>query len=150
MTSVTTRSFHEPALLFDQAGSRLRGAGSHPVIRRSAEKRNGSMAVESAQFVAEQLLQDGASLAPTLHPAFAIGNLLRRPVCKARCSRTHHAMLPGRGREATTESNHKSYHFSKYAKISGATMEASDSMMYFGVSLPSLPQVIFSFGTAPE
>ena len=29
-------------------------------------------------------------------------------------------------------------------------MEASDSMMYFGVSLPSLPQVIFSFGTAPK
>ena len=37
-----------------------------------------------------------------------------------------------------------------FAKISGATMVASDSMMYFGVSSPSLPQVIFSFGTAPE
>ncbi len=36
------------------------------------------------------------------------------------------------------------------AKISGATMVASDSMMNFGVSMPSLPQVIFSFGTAPE
>ena len=34
--------------------------------------------------------------------------------------------------------------------ISGATMDASDSMMYFGVSTPSLPQVIFSLGTAPE
>ena len=42
------------------------------------------------------------------------------------------------------------YQLRRYAKISGATMEASDSMMYFGVSLPSLPQVIFSFGTAPE
>jgi hypothetical protein len=42
------------------------------------------------------------------------------------------------------------HHFSKYAKMSGATMEASDSMMNFGVSAPSLPQVIFSFGTAPE
>ena len=30
--------------------------------------------------------------------------------------------------------------------MSGATIEASDSMMNFGVSTPSLPQVIFSFG----
>jgi hypothetical protein len=37
-----------------------------------------------------------------------------------------------------------------YAKISGATMEASDSMMNLGVLSPSLPQVIFSLGTAPE
>ncbi len=29
-------------------------------------------------------------------------------------------------------------------------MDASLSMMYLGVSMPSLPQVIFSFGTAPE
>ena len=36
------------------------------------------------------------------------------------------------------------------AKTSGATIVASDSMMYFGVSSESLPQVIFSFGTAPE
>ncbi len=36
------------------------------------------------------------------------------------------------------------------ANISGATMVASDSMMNFGVSADSLPQVIFSFGTAPE
>jgi hypothetical protein len=41
-------------------------------------------------------------------------------------------------------------HPSTYAKTSGATIEASDSIMYFGVSTPSLPQVIFSFGTAPE
>ena len=34
--------------------------------------------------------------------------------------------------------------------LKGATMVASDSMMNFGVSTPSLPQVIFSFGTAPE
>ena len=37
-----------------------------------------------------------------------------------------------------------------FAKMSGATIVASDSMMYFGVSTFSLPQVIFSFGTAPE
>src|SRR4029453_14036621 len=36
------------------------------------------------------------------------------------------------------------------AKISGATIVASDSMMNFGVSIFSLPQVIFSLGTAPE
>ena len=37
-----------------------------------------------------------------------------------------------------------------YAKMSGATIVASDSMMNFGVSTPSFPHVIFSFGTAPE
>jgi len=37
-----------------------------------------------------------------------------------------------------------------WAKISGATIVASDSMMYLGVFTPSLPQVIFSLGTAPE
>ena len=36
------------------------------------------------------------------------------------------------------------------ANTSGATIVASDSMMYLGVSTPSLPHVIFSFGTAPE
>ena len=29
-------------------------------------------------------------------------------------------------------------------------MLASDSMMNFGVSMPSFPHVIFSFGTAPD
>lgn len=43
-----------------------------------------------------------------------------------------------------------SYHPSTWAKTSGATMVASLSMTNFGVSAPSLPQVIFSFGTAPE
>ena len=37
-----------------------------------------------------------------------------------------------------------------HAKISGATMVASLSIMNFGVLEPSLPHVIFSFGTAPE
>jgi len=36
------------------------------------------------------------------------------------------------------------------ANISGATTVASDSTMNFGVSRPTLPQVIFSFGVAPE
>ena len=34
--------------------------------------------------------------------------------------------------------------------MSGATMVASDSIMNFGVAAESLPQVIFSLGTAPE
>jgi hypothetical protein len=42
------------------------------------------------------------------------------------------------------------YHPKTQAKIKGATMVASDSIMNFGVSKESLPQVIFSFGTAPE
>ena len=33
--------------------------------------------------------------------------------------------------------------------MSGATMVASDSIINFGVSKPSFPQVIFSLGTAP-
>ena len=39
---------------------------------------------------------------------------------------------------------------SNHAKINGATMVASDSMMNLGVSTASLPQVIFSLGMAPE
>ena len=42
------------------------------------------------------------------------------------------------------------HQFSTLAKISGATIVASDSIMNFGVSSASLPQLIFSFGTAPE
>ena len=42
------------------------------------------------------------------------------------------------------------YHPRIQANISGATIVASDSTMYLGVSRDSLPQVIFSFGTAPE
>ena len=37
-----------------------------------------------------------------------------------------------------------------HAKINGATIVASDSTMNFGVWISSLPQVIFSLGTAPE
>jgi hypothetical protein len=36
------------------------------------------------------------------------------------------------------------------AKINGAQIVASLSTMNFGVVAASLPQVIFSFGTAPE
>jgi S1/P1 Nuclease len=39
---------------------------------------------------------------------------------------------------------------STQAKMRGATIVASDSMTNLGVSTPSFPHVIFSFGTAPE
>jgi hypothetical protein len=43
-----------------------------------------------------------------------------------------------------------SYHPKIYANINGATIDASLSTMNFGVVASSFPQVIFSFGTAPE
>ena len=42
------------------------------------------------------------------------------------------------------------HHPNTYANISGATIAASDSITWLGVSTPSFPHVIFSFGTAPE
>ncbi len=50
----------------------------------------------------------------------------------------------------TPRSRRNAYQPSTYEKMSGATIEASDSITWLGVSTPSLPQVIFSFGTAPE
>jgi hypothetical protein len=46
--------------------------------------------------------------------------------------------------------NSRSHHPSIQAKIKGATIVASLSTIYFGVFISSLPQVIFSLGTAPE
>lgn len=46
--------------------------------------------------------------------------------------------------------NYMAYWSKIMAKIKGTTMVASDSMMNLGVFMPSLPQVIFSLGTAPE
>ena len=43
-----------------------------------------------------------------------------------------------------------SYQPSTAAKTRGATIEASDSITYFGVSMLNFSQVIFSFGIAPE
>ena len=57
---------------------------------------------------------------------------------------------PEQGRSRLTSAAAVSYQPSTYAKISGATIVASDSITNFGVSTASLPQVIFSFGTAPE
>jgi hypothetical protein len=44
----------------------------------------------------------------------------------------------------------KTYIFRIHAKINGATIVASDSTINLGVWISNLPQVIFSFGTAPE
>lgn len=57
----------------------------------------------------------------------------------------HDAIFPAAGSDTPT-----SYWPRTQAKMSGATMVASDSMMNFGVAAESLPHVIFSFGTAPE
>lgn len=45
---------------------------------------------------------------------------------------------------------HEIYQPRMSANMSGATIVASDSTMNFGVFSESLPQVIFSLGTAPE
>ena len=42
------------------------------------------------------------------------------------------------------------YHPNTLAKTNGATMVASDSIINLGVFISNFPQVIFSFGTAPE
>ena len=52
--------------------------------------------------------------------------------------------------EAAVRRGGVAHQSSTSANTSGATMEASDSMTNLGVSTPSFPQVIFSFGTAPE
>ena len=54
-----------------------------------------------------------------------------------------------RGDDEETRPSHPAHHPSTYANMSGATIVASDSMTNFGVFSPSLPHVIFSFGTAP-
>ena len=56
----------------------------------------------------------------------------------------------GPGALAVTLTGENRYQPRILAKMSGATIVASDSMIYFGVSMLSFPQVIFSFGTAPE
>ena len=56
------------------------------------------------------------------------------------------------GRQTSTEEwrGLSPYHPRTYANTSGATILASLSITWLGVSTPSFPQVIFSFGTAPE
>ncbi len=60
-------------------------------------------------------------------------------------------MDSGAQRSAFSTSRRSATYFpSTQLKINGATIVASDSTMNFGVFSPSLPHVIFSFGTAPE
>ena len=61
------------------------------------------------------------------------------------------ARLAPRERQAKWRRAARGHHSpSTHAKINGAQIVASLSMMNFGVVAASLPQVIFSFGTAPE
>src|SRR5690349_21271554 len=62
-----------------------------------------------------------------------------------------HGAILSKSRCASRFGNGASRHQPRtFAKSSGATIVASDSMMNFGVSTLSLPHVIFSLGTAPE
>jgi hypothetical protein len=60
------------------------------------------------------------------------------------------ARVPPDRRRRVGFSPTRSHQPSTRANTSGTTIVASDSMMNLGVSAPSFPQVIFSFGTAPE
>ena len=70
------------------------------------------------------------------------------------CRRAGTASLGPRGHVTTrppaAPGRAQLYQFSTRANTSGATIVASDSMMNFGVLTASLPQVIFSLGSAPE
>ena len=73
--------------------------------------------------------------------------------CKYR--RTHLQIFksPNQSFQIVKSPNHQIkmfYWFNSQANISGTTIVASDSTMNLGVWISSLPQVIFSFGTAPE
>ena len=85
----------------------------------------------------------------------------RHPVLSVRHAGDHKGRHANPKREMVSQQGHaqayrstmagaSAYQPSTFAKINGATMVASDSMTYFGVAAPSLPHVIFSFGTAPE
>ncbi len=52
--------------------------------------------------------------------------------------------------DSSNEAGYINYHPSTHANIKGATIVASLSTINFGVLISSLPQVIFSLGTAPE
>ena len=83
MTSVTARGFHEPSLLFDEAGSGLRRAWRDLIVPGAAEQRDRPVGIEPAQFVAAQLFHGFAGFAPGLHPSFALGDLFGRPIGEA-------------------------------------------------------------------
>ena len=69
----------------------------------------------------------------------------KKPPTTSSSYRTHATPTPA------TDTQLNSAHCPKiHEKINGATIVASLSTMNFGVFAPSLPQVIFSFGTAPE
>ena len=82
--SVTAGGFHEPALLLEEAGGGLGGAGRDGVVGGTAEQGNGVLGIEGTQFLAAQLLHDLAGFLPGLDPAAALGDLLGGPIGQAR------------------------------------------------------------------
>src|SRR5690606_19559630 len=94
-----------------------------------------------------------APLAPTLgapQAALAHGRFRRECLVSKQAQRDGRQPIPWRSDPAAAALPAPPYQPSTYAKIRGATIVASDSIMNFGVSTSSLPQVIFSLGTAPE
>src|SRR3989442_13501600 len=89
MTSVTTRSFHEPILLLDEPRSGFWRARRHSVIGRHAKQGDGSLRVQPAQFVPAQLFHDFPGFLPSPHPLFTSGNLLWSPIREAGRFRGH-------------------------------------------------------------
>ncbi len=92
--SVTASRDHEPALLLDQAGDRLGCARSDLIIGRAAQQTDSSPGVEFAQLPPPHLFQQRAGFPPRLDPAFALGDLFRRPRGKTGVLKLHINNLP--------------------------------------------------------
>src|SRR5690606_16018279 len=86
----------------------------------------------------------------TPQAALAHGRFRRECLVSKQAQRDGRQPIPWRSDPAAAALPAPPYQPSTYAKIRGATIVASDSIMNFGVSTSSLPQVIFSLGTAPE
>jgi hypothetical protein len=82
--------------------------------------------------------------------AVRVGFEPTEPVKVQRFSRPPDSTALAPHRTANTPHDSSFYQPSTVANISGATIEASDSITYFGVSMLNFSQVIFSFGMAPE
>ena len=93
LTSVTARRFHKPSLLLYETRSWLRRPRRHSVIGWPAEEGDSASKICLAQFLAPQPLQILASLFPSLNPASALDELIRRPLSEARRLRFHISIL---------------------------------------------------------
>jgi hypothetical protein len=82
--------------------------------------------------------------------AVRVGFEPTEPVKVQRFSRPPDSTALAPHRADTTHDSSFRYQPSTVANMSGATIDASDSITYFGVSILSFSHVIFSFGMAPE